>query len=108
RVTRSEPRRSLEDPGYLGMSLVHQRNMKSGWHVGVTSGQRESVADLSLFYRSLFGKFFTTLRWFIRRALRLNNFFLFGPFQESVKCGAQGLSPVCQPVFHLGWYLRID
>ena len=26
-VTRSEPRRSLEDRGYLGMSLTDQRNM---------------------------------------------------------------------------------
>jgi len=26
-VTRSEPRRSLEDRGYLGMSLTGQRNM---------------------------------------------------------------------------------
>jgi len=31
-VTRSEPRRSLEDPGYLGMSLTHQRDMWAGWH----------------------------------------------------------------------------
>jgi|TARA_R110000772_G_scaffold268043_1_gene393961 hypothetical protein len=37
-VTRSEPRRSLEDRGYLGMSLTHQRNMLAGWHRNVSVG----------------------------------------------------------------------
>lgn len=48
-VTRSEPRRSLEDRDYLGMLLTDQRNMAAAWHGGGEPATVNRLPQPSLF-----------------------------------------------------------
>lgn len=50
-VTRSEPRRSLEDRDYLGMLLTDQRNMAAAWHGGGEPATVNRLPQPSLFLR---------------------------------------------------------